>query len=306
MNGQAIKQDFFVIRNNPLVQNPTFLNPENNDCCFELLALAEISITDPLKNDKYSWLQWFDKGAFTGAVLTLQKWDGSDFADVSDLIDDTYGTNYEFGFFETIYDENAIGYLVDWQRVLAEEGEGNYRLKSTGTLVGSGTVENYSFEFCLHVFTQDRADKSVRLEWTKNGNQGSLFDDARRVDYGQNNWYNSARLKGYFGDDDSDQETTFVKYQNGNEVWTTRSITENYTLKLSPVPIGVHRFIQYDALPSDEVYITDYNLNNATPHIKRKVIWDTGYKPEWKRGTMLAKVDITFKQGIQNHVSHRS
>jgi hypothetical protein len=306
VNGQAIKQDFLVIRNNPLVSNPSFAIPENSDCCFELLALAETTFTDKLKNDKHSWIQWYDKGAFTTAKLTLQKWNGSDFADVADLEDDTYGTNFPFAFYETIYDENAIGYLVDWQKVLTEEGEGNYRLKSTGVQVAGPDVLNYSFEFCLHVFTPYRADKSIRFEWYKNGNQGSLSDDERRVDYGHNNWYNSIRLRGYFGDDTSEQETSFVKYHNGNEVWTGREQFENYTLKLNGLPVGVHRFIKFDALPSDNVYITDYNLNNATPHIMRKVIWDSSYEPKWTRGTMLAMVDITLRQGTQNHTLHRS
>lgn len=300
INGQAIKQDFLVIRDDPKTQNESFAAPENQDCCFILPALAEKVYTSPLKNDRHSWIQWYNQ-AFTEAKMTLQKVEGGEYIDVADLEDSTYGTNFEYGFYETIYDEKAIGYLIDWRKVLLEEGEGDYRIKSTGKQVIGDDVVTYSFEFCLKEFTPNRADKTVRLTWYKNGNTGSLTNDARKVDYGTLNWLNEIRLpNAYFGDDKSETEDEYTKYQPGNMVWLQQTQVEDYTLGIGLIPNMLHRFLKIDAFHSDEIYVTDYNLNNDTTHINRKVIWQSSYEPRRHRGSQLSSVTVTFKQADQN------
>ncbi|MEG7750688.1 hypothetical protein U2087_15695, partial [Listeria monocytogenes] len=63
--------------------------------------------------------------------MTLQKNESGSYVDVDDLDSSTYGTFYEFGFFVNKYGESAIGYLIEWQKVLTVEGEGDYRVKIT-------------------------------------------------------------------------------------------------------------------------------------------------------------------------------
>lgn len=306
INGQAQVQVFYVIRDDPKKANPSLANPENSDCCFELPALAQYTPTDPIYNDKHSWIQFYSE-AFATANLKLQKHNGSEFVDIASLVDNTYGKFFEYGFYETIYDEKAIGYLIEWTKVLNEKGEGDYRLKSAGVQVAGADVLNYSFEFCLREYTNDRADETIRMEWYKNGNSGSLTDDKRKLDYGILNWYNAIRLPdAYFGDDRSDFEDRYVKYQNGQMTWLQLNQIEEFSLRIGLIPNYLHRFIKIDVLQSGDIFLTDYNKNNATPHVNKKVIPSSDYSPRWATGTMLAPVDLKFKQGIQNLTVNRS
>ena len=117
INGQAIKQDFLILAK-PTVPEIAITDKSGNDngCCFILPALAELSITSYLKNDKHSVIRFFGQ-LFTEATMTLQKNEGGVYVDVDDLDSSTYGTFYEFGFFVNKYGESAIGYLIDWQKV---------------------------------------------------------------------------------------------------------------------------------------------------------------------------------------------
>ena len=72
INGQAIKQDFLILAK-PTLPEVAITDKTGNDngCCFILPALAELSITSDLKNDKHSVIRFFGQ-LFTSAEMTLQ------------------------------------------------------------------------------------------------------------------------------------------------------------------------------------------------------------------------------------------
>jgi len=309
LNGQAIRQQFKVIRFNPKPATPLNVSAENQDCCFFLPALAEAdnANTSQFKNDKHSFYQVYCQ-AFTNVVFKLQKsTSGQDYQDVATLNDNTYGINYPFGFFVTMYGENAICYTLDFAKILFEEGEADYRIKAVATpLIGSDPVLSYSFEFCLKTYTDDRANRTVRLEWYKSGNSGAIDDDTKKTDYGTLDLFNQIRLpSAMFGFDEGTFEREFVKYQNGNKIWTRDVQIEEYTLKVDPIPNYLHRFLRIDALQSDDIYITDFNLNNPTQHVNRKVIPNANYSAQWNTYTKNASVELKFQQAIQNLIHKR-
>jgi len=300
--GQSIGQRFYMLRDNPVGATPLEFDSTNNDCCFVLPVLAETIYSNDLYNDFTSAI-FFWNTSFTTAVLKLQKYENGAWGDVATLSGSTYGTAYAFGFWYNMYNQNAIGYKLQWKLVLAALGEGNYRFKCSSTpLFGAAEQIKYSFEYCLKAYTPYRADGTVRIDWKLNGNLGDIEDDTLKRDFGTLDWLNSIRLSdSMFGFDKSPtHEKEYVKYQNGNMKWLNDSQVEEYILKTGRFPNELHRFIKLDILQADEIKVTDYNIDNPTKHMERLVSWNGGYEPNWAFGTLLAPVEISFQQAYQN------
>jgi hypothetical protein len=280
MNGQAIKQDIYILRATP--------------------ALAEFDPTDDHFNDKHSVI-WFFDDLFTEVKIYLQKKTGGAFADVTELTDNTYGTFYPLAFFTNKFSERAIGYLIDWSLVLNEEGAGSYRVRVEGIKSIGVFDDKYSFEFALKVYTADRADRTVRIQWNRNGVLGSRFKDAEIEDYGILNWFNQIRVpNSMFGFDASEVTVEYIKYPNGSNVWLGDMQTEELTWNIYRLPNYIHRFIQVDALQSGKITFTDYNKLAPTQNIDRECVLVSGYKPEWIVGTINANVSVTLKPYYEN------
>ncbi len=307
MNGTSNFQAFTIIRNNPNATTSVVNSVANNgECCYILPALAEIGTpTSELKNDKHSVIWFFDNG-FTTAELILQKLVNGVYADLYPIsFDNSYGANFIYGFYETIYAEKAIGYLLDWNKVLNLQGEGEYRVKCNATQIDSTIKNYYSFEFCLKEYTENRANKTTRLDWYKNGNSGSLTDDTRKVDYGTLNYYNSVRLpKSYFGKTQIKQEKNYTKYQTGENIWIKDSIDFDYTLQVNQIPTWLSDFISLDANVNSEMYITDYNLRNEYRFTK-KAITSTGVSNTYTDGGTNITVEYNYKPLFNNFNHNR-
>ncbi len=311
--GQSIGETFYMLRDNPYVVPPlSFTDEISASCCFALPALAEIGDkTNDLFNDYHCPLFFWGNG-FQTANLKLQKNINGEWTDILTLTDNGYGEYHEFGFFVDRYLNSAIGYTLDWNLVLNSGadnfGEGNYRIKSTGTpTFGIETVEKFSFEFCLKKYTEARADKTVRISWYNNGTKGDPEDDRKKKDFGTLNWFNQIRLpNASFGSDTSDFTEEFVKYQTGFMDWTEDSQTEKYKMELKGYPNEIHRYVKIDILQSDNIIISDYNTRNPTPHTNKEVRRIGNYEPNYVEGALKSSVEISFQQAFQNLIKKRS
>lgn len=232
----------------------------------------------------------------------MQHYTGGAWVDLENLNTNDFGTPYAFGFFIDKYQNNAIGYLLQWTDVLNEHGEGRYRVRSTGTiLIGGGTVTKYSFEFCLKTYNAYRADGSVRVEWWTSGTIGDVETDLLKRDYGTLNWYNQLRIpNALFGYPTSAFEREFVKYQNGSMVWLKDSQVEEYLLQIGRIDEPFHKYFKFEVMQADEVRVTDYNIGNHLQTQNKYITFVGDYAPEWQTGTQLAKVEIKCQQRYQN------
>lgn len=302
--GHAIKENFVLIKENP---NPTALpslSVATSECCVFLNVLAETSYTNDLYNDKTDFTKFFNNG-FASAVIVLEKYTTA-WNTVATLNNNTYGTFSAFGFYDTIYTEKAIGFLLDWRLVKAAFGEGVYRMKCTGTTLLSTTVDKYSFEFNLLTYTQDRADNTVRVEAWLNGNIGDPEDDTKKRDFGTINRYTQFRIPGAkFGFDEANVERKFIKYQTGKKIWTEDLEWDTYTLRTNLLSYEVRRFIKYDLMKGSEIRITDYNTVNSSEHINRYVIPNGTIKTNYNDFIKNASLEIKFDQYYQNNEKKR-
>jgi hypothetical protein len=300
MNGQAIKETIYVLHvtedGGGVLQPPLNMN----HCDFYLPALAQYDPDGDHFNDRHSVIWFFDE-LFTEAKIFLQSKNTGDWEDVAELTDATYGTMYAYGFFTNKFNEKALGYLIDWTKVLNEEGTGVYRVRTTGTKSIGTFADQYSFEFNLQVYTSDRANNTVRLQWNRSGVLGNRLQDEKVDDYGTLNWFNQIRIpNSIFGFNSSELANEFVRYPNGSNVWISDSQTEELIWNIYHLPSYVHRFIQVDVLQSGKISFSDYNKLAPTQNVDRVVVPTSGFKPEWIVGTINANVSLTFKPYFEN------
>ncbi len=295
MNGQAIKETIYILR--PTVDTPAQMqSPPVVGCIVGLPALAEYVPTSDHYNDKHSVIWFFDE-LFTASRMWLQK----DQADIIELTDDTYGTFYEFGFFVNKFGESAIGYQLNWTAVLNAHGPGSYRIRNSSTKAIGTFPDQYSFDFNLMVYTADRADRTVRVEWSRSGVLGSRIKDEKVEDYGTLAWFNQLRVpNSMFGFDSSALTDEYVRYPNGENVWIGDSQIEELTWNIYQLPNYIHRFVQVDIMQSGKQKFTDYNKLAPTPTVDRWCVPTAGYKPDWVVGTINANVSVTFKPYFEN------
>lgn len=296
MNGQALKQDFYILRTAPATPPQLQDAPNPSGCDFHLPALAEYEPSDDHYNDRHSVIWFFDELS-SDIHIFLQK----DGVDVVELNDNTLGTFYPFGFFTNKFSEQAIGFLIEWTKVLNAYGPGSYRVRVTGTALIGSFVDQYSFEFDLKSYNKSRADRTVRVEWNRNGCLGNRIFDEKVDDYGTLNWFNQIRIpNSLFGMDTSNLTEEYIRYPNGANQWLSDTQVEELTWNIYQLPNYIHRFIQVDIMQSGKQKFTDYNKLAPTQTVDRWVVPTQGYKPEWQVGTINANVSVTFKPYFEN------
>ena len=305
--GEAIKQDFKIIKNNPSGDLVELDLPKStvNDCCFTIPVFAKSTGGDNYINDQSSVLWFYDAG-FTDAVLNLQKYENGSWSEVANLNNDTYGTYYPFGFEVNDKEENLLGYLINWQLILAGLGAGTYRVQTEETTVLGDIVNRFSLEWCLQEYTDNRANYTTRIDWYNTGIIGSTTNDKDTRDFGSLNWFNQVRLPDTtFGEDTATYEREYVRYQNGQQVWLQDNSVEEYTLKTGRFPSYLHKLIKFDLLQAERILITNYDADAPVQHTDKEVIPSSNYEPNYFRGSKLADVVVTFQQAYQNHQHKR-
>lgn len=303
---------FGLIPVNPVDEPTQVLTPEQLDCCGDLVwkVLADSATSDPLKNDVTNFIEWYDKVGITDCVVYLNKSDGTRI----DLTgDSTYGTPYDFGFdimpnVDTNGNgEKAVGYYVEWKKVLADLGEGVYFLEFEATTLFGATSIKYTPAFCLKQYTVERANGTVRLEYYLNGIVGKNENDKKVRDYLQSNWYNQYRFSGFFFYKNSNYKVDEIQYQNGFIDEVEHSQEPEYLLKLKPIPFYKHDILRTDILMSNKILVTDYNTKNIDNYYQKEVKKTGNYEPViHPLQRKIASVDINFKQGYNNLNKYRS
>lgn len=310
-DGECIKKTFLLVANNPLVRVAAVVVPESRlkECCgdfsFKAFAISDNAspdYEDEFKNDRHGFIFRFDSTMPT-ATLKLFKFDFTlnDYAFLSDLNNNNYGTFKAYNFFTNIYGEKHIGYQLEWRKVMSLHGAGSYKVRASSTSTIFGTNTQDSFEFCVNEFTPDRANGTVRIEYNLNSIIGDNLDDLKSRDFGTLNWYSSIRVPGYFGYPTEEYTKTFDQYNSGERVYLDNEQEPEFVLKLKPVFYAIHELMRTDIMQADAVYMTDYNTNNPGSFIQKAVYSNSEYKPEWKPlQSKLAPVTVRFLQTFNN------
>ncbi len=299
-------QNVGLIPNNPIDEDTQVVEPAKLDCCSDNVwrVLADVSSADPLKNDQNNFIWWFDKDATATAVLSLVSSDGT----IRSLTGvNTYGTPYDFGFeimpSVTVngYNEKAVGYFIDWRKVITTLGEDTYYVQCDITTIFGASQSIYSDTYCLKQYTLARADGTIRVEYFINGILGKNENDTKSRDYLKSNWYNQHRFDGVFHFVDGQYKEDEIQYQSGLIENVEHGQTPEYILKLRSIPMFKHNVLRTDFLMADKKYITDYNTKNIENYYKKEVKCVGNYEPKFNvLLSKLASVELKFKQAVNN------
>ena len=303
--GTLIREDFSSITDSILRSAPVPVIPEQpatdrGECCFVMPVFAETVKTSDLKNDKSNY-EFFWNNGFNSATMTLQVLENGVFVDKVELDSFLYGTFKSFGSFVTKFDENFIGILLDWRTVFMDFGAGTYRVISTGDAIIGDPVVQEGFAYCLKEYSDGEAHRTLRLNWNISGTVGNVESDERKTDFGTLNWEGMLRLpETIVWGDNSERNTTDVKYQTGEVKWLSDSQIEKYIMEIGPLPSNLHRYIKILVLQADIIRVTTYDELNPNSKTEHAMIWDDGYEPDWNYGVFNTTVEIGFKQHFQN------
>lgn len=292
--GEITKQDVLV--QSVLDFDPATAPVEDNPfkkCCYDLNVFADSSDTDEYKNDNSNVIKIIPQ-QYT-ITMKLQKLVSGTWTDQATLNDNSYGTYYAQGF-ETKGNNDYIGYAISWRTVLSAFGVGRYRIEFDA---GSGDAI-YSEEYCLRVFTQAAADRSVRIKYLWNSVIGDA-DQTKQRDFSGLNWWNEIRLQpAIFGEKKATFEVETVRYQTGKERAVKKSFKEEYLLLIKQLPSELHDVVLNDILLSDEIQITDYNKLNAARFVDQEVEVSGGYEPNYSNAKPYPDVSVTLIDKYDN------
>lgn len=304
--------DFGLIPVNPVDEDTIVLPSANLDCGSDLVwrVLADATSNDPLKNDITNFIEWYDKVGIVSAKVSLVESDGTK-TDLTGL--STYGTAYDYGFDimpgvnSNGNGEKAIGYYIEWKKVLTTKGEGLYYLEFEGTTLFGATTTKKTPSFCLKQYSVERADGTVRIEYYLNGILGKNENDKKMRDYLQANWYNQHRFDGYFYSLGGQYKEEEIQYQNGFIQNVEHGVTPEFMLKLKPIPMFKHNILMLDILMADDRFITDYNTKNDANYFQKCVKRSSNYEPiKHPMQRQVSGVEIKFKQAFNNLNKYRS
>src|SRR3972149_2536715 len=222
-----------------------------DDCCYTNPVFANESGGNAWENDKSSFLFGMPSAphpAVPGSpnysiTFRLEKLVSAVWTVQTVLNNNNNGTFYNVG---TITGFPAyIGYQIDWQKGLQNFDYGNYRLKVSATTYG--VVKTlYSFPFCLHTYSCDNVHKTTRFEATINTKIGSIDDQTAMFDLTGINWYDSVRMKGFFGYEKSEYSEVNIEYDNGQVNKIRDEAIQKYQWKSGRLPKYIHdRFKAY-------------------------------------------------------------
>ena len=297
-------QNVTLIANNPISITPTVITAKQLDCCDDLRwnVLADATTSDPIKNDKNSFLWWFDKSVINAAVTYLVK-DGVDYLLMGNS---NYGVPHDYTFYTNPSNQNLIGYEIDWNKVINTLGEGMYQIKCVATTIFGATITQLSDTYCLAQYTESRAENTVRVEYYNTGILGDKNDEKIK-DFGTLSWYNQHRFDGSFIFKSSEIKEDDIIYSNGQRKYVELDQEPEYTLELKPIPAFKHDVLRMEIIMADSILITDYNSKNFETYYKKKVKNKGGYSPKlYPLKSKLGSVSLTFIQEFNNLKKFRS
>lgn len=274
-------------------------------CCFLLTALATFENDEDLQNDKHTILGKYNKYFYTDVKIWIQKEEGGIYVD-KQLADASTGDYLAFGVVEDL-DDSYVAYTVNWRAILIIYGIGKYRFRFEETIYTGSTTENlYPFEFCLKEYTPRKANGTVRFTWYQKGVLGNWVLDEDVLNYNtlEDFWkaegfYNQIRLPSIIGQNKSNYQREYIRYQNGELRYLQDEQVESYIWSSGYFPALLHQFIKTEIIQADKIYATDYNTINPNIIVNKQINPNSGYEPIWHVYKQESKVEVEFVQAIQ-------
>jgi hypothetical protein len=259
---------------------PPALDRGFGSCCKELVVLADPSDSDEYKND-YTSVHYYKQIASDSVEFKLKRLsDASEYA----LNSSTYG-EYQSG--------TLSYYKVEWQKVLNLLGADRYVIIKEITIAGQTQIIQ-SITYNLQAFSATVADRTVKIESVTSGEikrTGAKFD----------NYKTSIRVPGFFGRSEPNYTQDNIIYSNYQSKQVSISIDNEYTFQSNLLPDCVTEEILYFMLLANDIFITDYNLNNHSYELKKvPVLLRDNAGTEYYTRAREAQLNLTFEDRFKD------
>jgi len=228
----------------------TELNANNYDtgqCCYAERVFANPGQTW-YQNDKSSFLL---KKLTTLDTIVFKLYRND--VEVAVLSDNTYGELFDFDFY--------AGFIIHWELVYVAFGEGQYQIKAD-EILGGIPVEFVSQEFCLTIFSAEKANRTFRIETYQTGSiirSGYNYDELGL----DNGWYQSYRVPGKLGNKKATLESDYLMTSDRRMLQIQDRMSYEYELETELIPASLIKVLVEDNLLANQIQLTDYNLFNS-------------------------------------------
>lgn len=218
--------------------------------------------TDEFKNDFFAIL--VEKETGQTAVITIENCNTQE----SNVItDDTYGEYYGFGDFS----ERPLASVVyiDWATVADLMGFGSYTIKAE--IFNGSELDSTPFSLCFNLrpFNCDTAHGTIRFETLQSGYihngidyRGLTYLASSSILRPRSGMKQQIRWYGIMLPDKPDEESDFIQMSNRKEAQIQQKVTDKYKIELHRVHSAFGKHLTNDNFLANEIYVSDYNLNN--------------------------------------------
>ncbi len=285
MLGTCFKESFIALRE----QTP--ITTKILDCeDVTLLPVFHESTYDSRMTDLLSFVYFIDKDSSVTSLELLKD------ADVIDTL--TYNTSALNQFNQYI-----ITYSSSWRDIFNSFGNGKYQIKIVVDQLFGSDITDYSFEYNLLPYSDLLAHNTIRFDYY---NSNVKEWRGLRVDYNPLTWQSQIRIpNSFFGFEKANYEREQIRWQSGVREWIKDERLDNYICELTNIDINVSKEVKEGILQSDDIYITDYNLNNPNTINNKLVVGSSSYEPEYNLDNKIVSVSLTFEEKKQLGVKRR-
>ncbi len=303
----------------------------NDDRNFTLPVFADLSCTDSYHNDSNSWLIQYP-GTYDPISNTdyqLQELINGVWTKIANLDSTNYGIPYNNNFFTGTSCQPVLaagkcdnvnygGFKIQWQKVLTAFGEGTYRFYVSGGYTSDTPYCFKSPPFCLKTWDCIDTNGTVKFETNvTGGNFGSVTTQgvswslccqktvstigSTQVCSNGIYWYDSIRIFGYFGYENTEVQRDQIKYATGIINKIRDEVIKTFLARTSQLPMWFHRRFYSYGLMADQLFVSDYNLDNDSYEYKHFfIVSDGAYTIKHNNSTRYPKaIDFKFKEGQQ-------
>lgn len=278
---------------------------EAGDCCYcscdtVIPALVNLSDTsNKFENDYFSWI--LKVPANNTVVATLTKVDtGAEYT----ITNNDFGTLYAVDSLK----DNVWGLIIQWRKVAALHGYGNYQLNIQVSNVVPAVIFDKDYPvFCVMPYTCESAHGTVRIETYNTGYIEGGFDYRNLNFGGPPNAHQYGVLKGWgqqirwYGRLDivnhpTEIDNIYDNYRDLKQVQT--QIEDEYNLRLDFIKTDISKQIIKDNFLADFILLSDYNADNVDDYKNVKVsLLSVGEPQPFRNKTILYNIKfVSFRQ----------
>ena len=268
------------------------ISPETiKSCCHQSIVFAQTDGTDNDKND-YTGIYHKKQIQSETAKFFLINLSTND---EIELNDNNLGVYKNFG--SIAENPDLKTFILSWNRVLSELGEGVYTILKRVTIAGMN-YEQSDINYTLKIWSAKKADKTVRIDILTNGLMERL-----KVDFKNSNFETSLRFGGFFGRREPKFEEDNIIYSNYVSEQISMKQTNEFLLQSNLLPSCITKQIFDFVLFANDIYITDYNLNNHLRDlIKYPVKYGDNKGTNYFSTSTSAVINLSFTDKIVNNI----